>query len=717
MFALRISSKLPVIIGILTLITACATGVVAYLSSKEALHDAASRQLEALVSARSSELKNYLGSIQEDLTLLAENETVNEALSAFNNDYSQRSMSEVSELRTHYISDNPYPAGEKQKLGAADDGSDYSAAHQRFHPWLRQFLETRGYYDVFLINKTGDVIYSVFKENDYATNLRTGQWKNTDLAKVFQATSNGLGHGSVAFTDFAPYAPSSNAPASFIGTPLSDPDGGFEGALIFQMPVARINTIMQNSTGMGDSGETYLVGVDYLMRSDSRFLKSTDKSSILNQKVDTATVAAGLSGKTGVAITSDYRGIAVLSAHTPVTFNGVTWALMAEMDEAEVLRPVIAMRDLIFMIVTGIVAVMAVVGLFFARTISKPIVSMTDTMGHLAKGDLSIEIPFLEKKDELGLMANAVQVFKDNAIEVNRLREEQEEADASAAAKAQAVREQMATDFETTVGGVVEAVASAATEMQASAQSLSATSEETSQQSSVVAAAAEEASTNIQTVSSAAEELSSSIVEINRQVIESAQIAEAAVGNVEATNIRVSGLTQASEKIEAVISLITDIAEQTNLLALNATIEAARAGDAGKGFAVVASEVKELASQTAKATEEIGAQIKDIQDSTKDTVSAIHSIGETIQSIKEISGAIAAAVEEQGAATQEIARNIEQVANGTVEVTSNIAGVSQAASETGHSSEQLLSAANELSQQSEYLSSEVSNFLEKVRTG
>lgn len=717
MFALRISTKLPLVIGAISLITAFSTGWFAYDSSSKALHDTAGRQLEALANARGSELKNYLGSIQEDLILLGSNATVNAAFDAFNSEYAKDSQTEAAELRKRYITENQHKAGEKHKLDAAPDGSGYSRAHLQFHPWLRRFLETRGYYDIFLVNEAGDIVYSVFKENDFATNLISGQWKNTDLGNVFRTVQGNPAPGMVAFTDFTPYAPSADAPASFIATALTDDKGGFAGALIFQMPVGRINTIMQNSAGMGESGETYLVGEDLLMRSDSRFLKPGDPSSILSQKVDTATVKAGLGGKTGVAITPDYRGIFVLSAHTPIVFNGVTWTLMAEMDEEEVVRPAIAMRNQILMIVIGIIAVMALIGFFLARTISKPIMSMSEAMGHLAEGDLSIDVPYLEKKDELGLMATAVQVFKDNAVEVVRLREEQEANAANAALQAQAVREQLASDFESTVGGVVEAVASAATEMQSSAQALSATSEETSQQSSVVAAAAEEASTNIQTVSSAAEELSSSIAEINRQVLESTQIAESAVENVNATNERVRGLTEASDKIEAVISLITDIAEQTNLLALNATIEAARAGDAGKGFAVVASEVKELAGQTAKATEEIGAQIKDIQDSTSDTVSAIQSIGGTIDSIREISGAIAAAVEEQGSATQEIARNIEQVASGTVEVTSNIAGVNQAASETGHSGEELLAAANELSQQSEFLNAEVGNFLEKVRAG
>lgn len=717
MLQVRISTKLPIVICMIALVTAISTGIAAYFSSKNALEHSASQQLEALANARNSELKNYLNSIQEDLLLLASNATLRRAFETFEGAYKERGTAGIEELRRLYIAENPHPAGEKHKLDAASDGSPYSAAHGRFHPWLRRFLETRGYYDVFLVNQAGDVIYSVFKENDYATNLLSGQWKDSDLGRVFRMARDSAKADAISFTDFAAYAPSANAPASFIATPLINAEGAFDGALVFQMPVGRINAIMQNSAGMGESGETYLVGPDYLMRSDSRFLKQGDTSSILHQKVETATVKAGLNGETGVSITPDYRGIPVFSAFMPIEFNGVTWAIMAEIDLAEVDQPVIAMRNLIMMLVAGIVVVMAVIGFFFARSISRPIMSMAETMGVLAKGDLSVDVPFTDKRDELGTMAAAVQVFKDNAVEVKRLQDEQEAAKARAEEDARAMRNRMADDFETAVGSIVEAVSSAATEMQSSAQTLSATSEETSQQSSAVAAAAEEASTNVQTVSSAAEELASSISEINRQVVESTRIAGTAVDNVAATNQKVQGLTEAAESIEEVISLITDIAEQTNLLALNATIEAARAGEAGKGFAVVASEVKGLASQTAKATDEIGAQIKGIQDSTRDTVAAIQSIGETIQSIQEISSAIAAAVEEQGAATSEIARNIEQAASGTVEVTSNITGVTQAAAETGQSSNQLLEAANELSRQSETLNMEVGKFLGQVRAG
>ena len=273
----------------------------------------------------------------------------------------------------------------------------------------------------------------------------------------------------------------------------------------------------------------------------------------------------------------------------------------------------------------------------------------------------------------------------------------------------------LADNFEANVKGIVESVSSSATEMQGSAQSMSSTAEETSRQSTAVAAASEEASTNVQTVASAAEELSNSVEEVGRQVGQSNKIAQNAVEEAQRTNDKVQGLAEAAQKIGEVVNLINDIASQTNLLALNATIEAARAGEAGKGFAVVASEVKSLANQTAKATEEIAAQIGAIQAATTDAVSAIQGIGSTIGEISEISTAIATAVEQQSAATKEIAANVQQAAAGTQEVSENISGVTQAASETGEAAGQVLGAAQELSKQSEALREQVDSFLIEVR--
>jgi len=287
-----------------------------------------------------------------------------------------------------------------------------------------------------------------------------------------------------------------------------------------------------------------------------------------------------------------------------------------------------------------------------------------------------------------------------------------------------ATREEAATllnrhadDFERDVSSMVGVISSAATELQTTAQSMATTAEQTTQQASAVANAAEQASENVQTVAAATEELTASIQEISRQVSQSTHIAGSAVEEAQRTNIMVQGLAEAAGKIGQVVKLINDIASQTNLLALNATIEAARAGDAGKGFAVVAGEVKNLANQTAKATDEISAQIAAVQAATKDAVGAIQGIGSTISKISEIASAIAAAVEEQGAATQEIARNVQQAAMGTGAVTNNIGSVTHAAGETGHAAHEVLSAAGELSRQSERLNSQVNHFLTDVRGG
>ena len=717
---LNIATKLPVVIVVLAAIAATITGVVSYMTSRDALHKAAENQLIAIQAARTAQMDSYLGSIQEDLVVAATNDNTLMALVNFESGFNGVKSLEsnvVSALHKAYITDNPNPAGSKHLLDAGQDGSGYSRLHAKYHPWFRQLMESRDYYDIFLVNNNGDVVYSVYKELDFATNLLNGEWKDSDLAKVFRQVQSNPTVGAVKFTDFSPYAPSANVPASFIATPIATPDGAMKGALVFQMPIARINGIMQNAAGMGDSGESYLVGSDLLMRSDSRFLAEGDPSSILSQEVPSDTVKAAIRGENGVFITPDYRGIDVVSAFGSIDFNGVKWAVMAEIDAEEVDRPVIEMRNSVMIQTAVVLAIMAVIGFLFARSITSPIAAMTNTMGVLANGNLDAEIPSRDRTDELGSMAGAVQVFKDNALEVKRLESEQEAAKVRAEQEKQEHMTQMANAFEASVGDVVNSVSSAATEMQSSAQTLSATAEQTSQQSGTVAAASEEASANVQTVASAAEELSSSISEISRQVVQSTRISGEAVNEVEGANAKVQGLAVAANKIGEVVALITDIADQTNLLALNATIEAARAGEAGKGFAVVASEVKNLANQTAKATEEISAQIGGIQGATQEAVEAIGTIGTTITEINEIASAIAAAVEEQGAATSEIARNVEQAAAGTSDVSSNITGVTQAAGETGHSATQMLSAANELGEQSEVLRSEVDKFLGQIRNG
>ncbi|HVI53328.1 MAG TPA: methyl-accepting chemotaxis protein [Candidatus Sulfotelmatobacter sp.] len=354
---------------------------------------------------------------------------------------------------------------------------------------------------------------------------------------------------------------------------------------------------------------------------------------------------------------------------------------------------------------------------FVARSIVVPVRSMTDIMGLLASGDKTVLVPGLDNHDEIGAMARAVQVFKENAIRVEKLQAEQEEMKRRAEADRRAVMLKMADDFESNVKHVVDAVTAAATQMQSTSQAMASVAEEASRQSTAVAAASEQAANNVQTVAAAAEELSASISEISQQVSQASDVSAEAVTVADVANGVMHGLDEATARIGEVVNLINDIASQTNLLALNATIEAARAGDAGKGFAVVANEVKHLANQTAKATDEISGQIGAVQDSTGKAVIAIGQITTIINRISEINSTIASAVEEQGAATQEIARNVDQAAAGTQEVSSNIVGVNQAAGEAGKAANEVLSAAGELGRQATELSQQVDSFIATIRRG
>ncbi|HMA13711.1 MAG TPA: methyl-accepting chemotaxis protein [Kiloniellaceae bacterium] len=365
--------------------------------------------------------------------------------------------------------------------------------------------------------------------------------------------------------------------------------------------------------------------------------------------------------------------------------------------------------------VVAMVALILLLGFVTSRLIGKPLMTITSVMGKLAGGDTTVEVPDTGRQDDIGAMARTVETFKTNAIELERATAARDAEKAKAEEEKRQAMRKLADEFESKVRGVVESVTSASGQMQSTAQSMSKTAEHASMKTSAVATATDQAANNVQTVASAAEQLAASIQEISRQVAQSTKIASNAAEQARTTNGKVEALAEAAQKIGAVVNMIQDIAEQTNLLALNATIEAARAGEAGKGFAVVASEVKSLATQTAKATEEISQQISDIQNATGSAVQAIAQITTTIEEVHGIASGIAAAVEEQTSATEEISRNVQEASASTSEVSANISDVTAAAAQSGESARTMLTAANQLAEESKALSGQVNGFLASIR--
>ncbi|MGI9492088.1 MAG: ATP-binding protein, partial [Geminicoccaceae bacterium] len=410
---MKIATKLPLmIVGAGGLVGAC-VGIAAYFSAAASLEREVEVRLATHLDSRKAGLESYLESIEQDLRFVASNPTTRQALTAFDDAWDQLDDDPTELLQRLYIQKNPYPTGSKENFDAASDGSTYSQIHKAYHPWFRQFLRERGYYDIFLFDLDGNLIYTVFKELDYATNLISGPYRNTDLGNAFRAVLDRPAAGSRSFFDFRPYVPSHGAPASFISTAVLDQNGKAIGALVFQMPIDRLNAAVQHYSSLGASGESFLVGSDGLMRSNSRF---SEKSTILTRNVENVAVARALAGETGTTNHVDLNGEPAILAFTPIDFAGVRWAFLAELDRYEAKAPARVLAWRIFGITLIALAILSILSWIMARGIVRSLNGIVNAVENMTSGG-EFHAPGNGRHDEIGVLARAMDTLHQKGLE------------------------------------------------------------------------------------------------------------------------------------------------------------------------------------------------------------------------------------------------------------------------------------------------------------